>query len=135
MPVATRRAALAQGLDAYARGDFFEAHELLEPAWMGTADLAERAVLQGLIKLAAAFVHAARGNPAGVGKNLRGARAHLLAAGATAAGREVGVDVDELRSRISERLISIDRWTGGSAEPLLLAIRIPRRGARSEPAI
>jgi DUF309 family protein family protein len=95
---------------------------------MGTDDLAERAVLQGLIKLAAAFVHAARGNPAGVGKNLRGARDHLAAEGTTATGRALGVDVDELTARITERLISIERWTDGSAEPLLLAIRIPRTG-------
>ena len=133
MPVAARRRALAEGLDAYDRGDFFEAHELLEPAWMGTADLAERAVLQGLIKLAAAFVHASRGNPAGVGKNLRGARDHLAARGTGAAGRELGVDVDELQSRISERLIDIERWTGGAAEPVLLAIRIPRRGGGAAP--
>ena len=32
---------------------------------MGTADLAERSLIQGLIKVAAADVHAVRGNPAG----------------------------------------------------------------------
>ena len=42
--------ALAAGLAAYDRGDYFEAHELLEPAWIGTVDLAERAVLEGLIQ-------------------------------------------------------------------------------------
>ena len=66
------------GLAAYERGDFFEAHELLEPAWMGTDDPAERAVLQGLIKLAAAYVHDVRGNPAGIRKNLDGARSRLV---------------------------------------------------------
>ena len=40
---------------------------------MGTDDLAERALLQGLIKLAAAEVHGVRGNPAGVARNLEGA--------------------------------------------------------------
>ena len=84
MPAATRAAAIAAGLAAYDRGDFFEAHELLEPAWMGTDDPAERAVLQGLIKLAAAYVHDVRGNPAGVRKNLDGAR---LAAASRAPGR------------------------------------------------
>ncbi len=38
LPAPTRAAAVAEGLDAYERGDFFEAHELLEPAWMGTDD-------------------------------------------------------------------------------------------------
>ena len=74
-----RVSAIEAGLAAYRRGDFFEAHELLEPAWMGTDRLAEREFLQGLIKLAAAYVHAVRGNPAGIEKNLRGARARLAA--------------------------------------------------------
>ena len=79
-----RAAALRAGLAAYERGDFFEAHELLEPAWMGTADPVERELHQGLIKLAAGFVHAVRGNPLGIVKNLRGARERL----ARADGRE-----------------------------------------------
>src|SRR5215470_1468248 len=119
IPLAARRKALADGLAAYDRGDFFEAHELLEPAWMGTSDLGERAFLQGLIKLAAAFVHATRGNPLGVAKNLTGARDHLAADGAAA---QAGIDVPLLLERIGERLRT----------PELLAIRIPRRspGAR-----
>jgi predicted metal-dependent hydrolase len=77
LPPGARRAALGAFLDAYRRGDFFEAHELLEPAWMGTADTIEREFYSGLIKLAAAYVHAGRGNRAGVTKNLRGARERL----------------------------------------------------------
>ena len=72
-----RATAARAGLEAYERGDFFEAHELLEPAWMGHDDPAERELVQGLIKLAAAFVHATRGNPLGVRKNLVGARERL----------------------------------------------------------
>jgi hypothetical protein len=86
-----RRAAVERGLAAYGRGAWFLAHEELEPAWMGSDDAAERALLSGIIKLAAAFVHAARGNPLGVRVNLRGARERLataattMAAGASAA--------------------------------------------------
>jgi hypothetical protein len=80
LPVAERAAALAAGIEAYEHGDFFEAHELLEPAWMGTDVAADRALLQGVIKLAAAYVHAVRGNPAGIGRNLTGARARLVEA-------------------------------------------------------
>lgn len=83
LPEADRAAALAAGLGAYERGDFFEAHEDLEPAWMGSADLAERALLQGLIKLAAAYVHDVRGNPAGIARNLQGARTLLVEASST----------------------------------------------------
>jgi hypothetical protein len=102
LPVAARRAAFDEGLAAYARGDFFAAHEALEPAWMGSDDLAERALHQGLIKVAAAYVHAIRGNPAGVAKNLTGARRHLAEAGAAAAAW--GVDVPALLVDIDARL-------------------------------
>jgi predicted metal-dependent hydrolase len=85
---------------------------------MGTLDLAERELLQGLIKLAAAFVHAARGNPAGVAKNLRGARDRLGNAGE--AGERLGVDVVALLAGVDVRI----------TEPIDLAdppIPIPRR--------
>ena len=104
IPEAAREAAVAAGLEAYERGDVFLAHELLEPAWMGTRDLAERELLQGLIKLAAAFVHAARGNPAGVAKNLRGARERLANAGPASA--DIGVDVGRLLAAIDRRLVA-----------------------------
>ena len=92
---------------AYARGDFFLAHELLEPAWMGTSDLAERELLQGLIKLAAAFVHGARGNAAGVRKNLEGARDLLASAVETGeTGARFGLDALELVREIEGRLAS-----------------------------
>ena len=80
IPPADRARAFEEALNAYERGDFFEAHELLEPAWMGTADIAERELYQGLIKLAAGYVHAVRGNPVGLAKNLHGARDRLAAA-------------------------------------------------------
>lgn len=84
LPADVRRAAVARGLAAYERGAWYLAHEELEPAWMGTADLAERALLSGLIKVAAAYVHAERGNALGVRTNLRGARERLAAAAVTA---------------------------------------------------
>ena len=103
LPAADRRRAFEAALAAYENGDFFETHELLEPAWMGTADLAERALHQGLIKLAAAFVHGVRGNPAGIAKNLAGAREHLAAAVGTAPAAASGLDVSALLAAIDER--------------------------------
>lgn len=85
LPKEVRRAAVERGLAAYGRGAWYLAHEELEPAWMGTDDPAERALLSGLIKLAAAYVHAARGNPLGVRTNLRGARERLATAAAASA--------------------------------------------------
>jgi predicted metal-dependent hydrolase len=113
IPEAARRRAIEEGLAAYARDDWFLAHELLEPAWMGTSDIAERELIQGLIKLAAAFVHGARSNPAGVAKNLRGARDRIDAG--RAAGPSIGVEADAL-------VDAIDRWL---AAPGGGAIEIP----------
>ena len=80
---------------------------------MGTADLDQRELIPGLIKLAAAFVHQARGNPAGIEKNLRGARARIEAG--IAAGSMLGVDAPGL-------LESVDSWLAGPGGP---PIRIP----------
>lgn len=123
MPAAARRDALENGLAAYERGDFFLAHELLEPPWMGTRDLAERELIQGIIKLAAAFVHGARSNPRGVEKNLRGARERI--ANGLAAGPAAGIDAAAL-------LESIDEWL---AQPVVDGPSIPiRRLPRSQAA-
>ncbi len=103
IPAADRLRAFEASLDAYERGDFFEAHELLEPAWMGTADIAERELYQGIIKLAAGYVHAVRGNPAGLAKNLVGARDRLAAA-RDAEAATGAVDLDTLLAAIDERL-------------------------------
>ena len=104
LPDAERQAAFEAALAAYERGDFFEAHELLEPAWMGSADLAERDLDQGLIKLAAAFVHGVRGNARGIERNLSGARERLAAAIGTSAETASGLDVAALVAAIDERL-------------------------------
>jgi hypothetical protein len=108
LPEAARTTALSAGLAAYERGDFFAAHEDLEPAWMGTDDLAERALLQGLIKVAAAYVHDVRGNPAGIARNLTGARTLLLEAAANGPSANVaGIDLDALIADIDLRLDDI----------------------------
>jgi hypothetical protein len=103
-----RAAALAKGLAAYERGDFFEAHEELEPAWMGTDDPAVRALLQGLIKVAAAYVHDVRGNPPGIERNLTGARLLLVEATETGPAVNVaGLDIAALIADIDRRLADL----------------------------
>ena len=107
LPADDRAAAFEAGVAAYLAGDYFEAHELLEPAWMGSDDPAERDLHQGLIKLAAAYVHAVRGNPLGVAKNLRGSRARL--AGAVAGGADArGIDLVALLRDVDARLAVIE---------------------------
>jgi hypothetical protein len=123
LPPDVRARAVERGLAAYGRGAWYLAHEELEPAWMGTDDLPERALLSGLIKLAAAYVHAARGNPLGVRTNLRGTRDRLATAAAAmtgpvgAAGAPAGpaqpgpaawIDVPALLAAVDDRLAFIE---------------------------
>ena len=128
---ATRRAAFLAGVAAYGRGEFFAAHELLEPAWMGTDDPRERDLHQGLIKLAAGYVHAVRGNPQGMLKNLRGARDRLAAVAATGLpaiadpGRgDVDLDLPALVAAIDARLADLARTAAvGTIDPPALGRR------------
>ncbi len=134
---AERRRAFEGALAAYDRGDFFAAHELLEPAWMGSADVRERSLCQGLIKLAAGYVHAVRGNPLGMRKNLVGARERLARAagggstggvgesgdqGGTAGAIDLAALLDAIDDRIS-RLIALEQ--GGLEAPALLVLLPP----------
>lgn len=122
LPVADRRRAFAAAISAYERGDFFEAHELLEPAWMGSDDLAERDLDQGLIKLAAAFVHGVRGNPLGIARNLEGARERLVAAVGSDAERTSGLDVGALVAAIDDRIARLAADpTDATIDPPMLA--------------
>ena len=103
IPLDLRRAALAAAVAAWERGDWFETHELLEPAWMGADDPAERDLYQGLIKLAAAYVHRSRGNGLGLARNLAGAH-DRLARVAAGRGTEQGVKVNLLLAEVWRRL-------------------------------
>jgi hypothetical protein len=76
---------------------------------MGTADIPERDLLQGLIKLAAAFVHGVRGNPMGIARNLTGARERLDAAIGSPAAAASGIDVPALVAAIDNRLERLAR--------------------------
>jgi hypothetical protein len=127
LPTEARRRAYDAALEAYDRGDFFEAHELLEPAWMGTDDPAERALHQGLIKLAAAFVHGVRGNPTGIAKNLAGARQYLAAALGTQPAADSGIDVAALIDAVDDRLA---RLTVDPSDATIEAPVLPRTAPR-----
>jgi hypothetical protein len=127
IPPLARRAALDAGLAAYDRDEWFEAHELLEPAWMGTADLPERELYQGLIKLAAAHVHRQRGNALGMAKNLTGARRRIASAIEGGADDE-GFDLPGLLVAIDDRIRVLGTLEEGSVADVP-PIRIPRRSA------
>ncbi|MDE0023478.1 MAG: DUF309 domain-containing protein [Spirochaetaceae bacterium] len=63
----------------YNAGSHWHAHEVLEDLWRATGDPERRLFFQGVIQLAAAFVHAERGNMRGVRRLLAKAAAKLAA--------------------------------------------------------
>jgi hypothetical protein len=84
---------------------------------MGTADPAERALVQGLIKLAAAEVHGVRGNPRGVRRNREGSLDRLRIAAAAGAAAPDGLDLAILIETVEASLARADAG----------AIDLPRR--------
>jgi uncharacterized protein len=67
---------LAAGLRCYRAQEFFRAHEHWESVWLASNE-PEKAFLQGLIQVAAAFHHLQRGNPRGTRSLLERARMRL----------------------------------------------------------
>jgi hypothetical protein len=80
---------------------------------MGASDPAERALHSGFIKIAAAFVHAVRGNPTGVTKNLEGARTRLR--NGLAAGPAFGLDVAAILAQVDASLAAVGRGDAPSS--------------------
>ncbi len=77
-------------LDAFADGAFWEAHERLEQAWRRN----HSGFYKGLILLASAFVHAARGNLHGVQAQLAKAARELAPYAPAYLGQDVAALVE-----------------------------------------
>jgi len=97
----------ASGVRLFNARKFFQAHEAWEELWLAQTGK-EKAFLQGLIQLAAAFHHHSRGNLRGAESLLPRSIAKLdrLPAGYH------GLDLAGLRLRVGEWL----RWLGGREE-------------------
>lgn len=88
-----------EGCRLFDAGDYFEAHEVWEDLW-NLADGARNAYLQGLIQVAAALVHAQRGNWKGNRKLFSTALGYLeKGRGAEEPGE---VDPEALKDRMVE---------------------------------
>ena len=73
----------------YSAGEHWQAHEVLEDLWRVTPDPERRRFYQGIIQLAAAFVHAERGNMRGVQRLLAKATGKLEAVSSPYLGLDV----------------------------------------------
>lgn len=82
----------------YNAGCHWHAHEVLEDLWRATADPERRRFYQGVIQLAAAFVHAERGNMRGVQRLLAKSHAKLAAVPSP----YLALDVAELLAAMAE---------------------------------
>ena len=73
----------------YNAGEHWHAHEVLEDLWRATSEPERRRFYQGIIQLAAAFVHAERGNMHGAQRLLAKAAAKLSAVSSPYLGLDV----------------------------------------------
>jgi hypothetical protein len=76
LPIDWTTGALAEGLDCFARGDYFAAHERWEDAWRPSTGV-ERHLLQALVQIAVALLLEERANLRGALGILRKSRGHL----------------------------------------------------------
>ncbi|HSI97061.1 MAG TPA: DUF309 domain-containing protein [Gaiellaceae bacterium] len=88
---------LDEGLDLIRAGAYFEAHEELEDEWRD-APQPERDFLQGLVHVAVAWHHAARGNRPGCERQLEKAERRLE----PYRPAHRGVDVDAVLAQVVE---------------------------------
>lgn len=92
-----------RGLELFNRGEFFDAHEVLEDVWRA-APAVEKKFLQGLIQVAVGLHHHSRGNVIGARSLL--ARAHRNLSGYPA--RHGGIDLAALRTQVENWVGALD---------------------------
>jgi hypothetical protein len=87
---------IAEGIHLFNGREYFEAHEALEAMWLN-AEGRQKALLHGLIQVAAAFHHYTRGNQAGSRSLLEKGWAKLEGFGAEAEGLDLAGLLAELK--------------------------------------
>jgi predicted metal-dependent hydrolase len=100
------RAGFTSGIELFNRGEFFEAHEVLEDVWRA-APAHEKMFLQGVIQVAVALHHYARGNAVGACSLMRRAHKNLSAYPESFAG----LNVAELLAAVANWQAALE--TGG----------------------
>lgn len=98
---------LAEGLRCYRAEEFFQAHEHWEGLWLHSEE-PEKAFLQSLIQIAAAFHHLQRGNPGGTESLLRRAQRKID----PVAPSWGGIMLESLRNDIEDWLRALEKRDG-----------------------
>lgn len=105
-----RLAELHRAIDEFNHGWYFESHETLEDLWMVTP-LPERTFMQGIIQLAAAFVHFARREYPGIFKLLDASSEKLREFAPSCFGVEVAALLDDIaRARAEIEALGPERF-------------------------
>lgn len=121
--------ALARGRELFDAGRWFDAHEVWEDAWRVEAGEA-RALLQGLIHVAAACHHAfVRRRPRGAVR-LLASGLELLAPLPEGLG---GLELARFRTEAARALAAARRWESGEVGELDAALAPALGSARSDP--
>lgn len=100
-----------RGIDLFNRGEFFDAHEVLEDVWRPAPD-EEKKFLQGLIQVAVGLHHYSTGNKVGARSLLARADRNISS---YPKGLQ-GVKLAALRARLAEWILALDN--GHEAPPL-----------------
>jgi predicted metal-dependent hydrolase len=87
-------------LSLWARGEYWEVHEALEPLWLRLSG-PERQLTQGIILLAAAL-HKAKTSPSGGWRNFHKALKHLETLPAIHRGIEVAKLIEEVKQALEQ---------------------------------
>lgn len=116
--LAGRLGELYRALDEFNDGYYFESHETLEDLWMVTP-LPERTLFQGIIQIAAAYVHVARGEFPGAVKLLDAAVAKLR----EFAPASLGIDVAAMVAAVSAARRQLASDGAGTSVRAALAAR------------
>ncbi|HEX6970836.1 MAG TPA: DUF309 domain-containing protein [Limnochordia bacterium] len=111
-------AALLEFIERFNRGEYWESHEVLEAPWR----IHRSDFYQGLILLASAYVHAQRGNAAGIAKQMAKAHRRL----APYRPHYLGIDVDELLC-IAERAMQLAAHTTPGTSQAVPSVRLTIR--------
>jgi hypothetical protein len=121
------------GLDLYAAGFFWEAHEVWEPVWMACAPASpERSLVAGLIQLTNACLKLRMARPRATMRLLDAVLGHLAAARATGDTHLMGLDLAILSRDVMRFRGCLADASQPAAADALLAHR-PALGLASRP--
>lgn len=95
-PQTNAKESIREGIELFNEDRFWESHEALESAWL-TASGADKEILQGLILLAAAFVHLQKNELAVTLSVMQRAQKKL----SDHHSEHFGINIDDLRDRVS----------------------------------